>query len=193
MPCASGQLLTSLTIQPAKHVYVRCILNPTTALKRNDFGSFALLLLEGKAYGFLFRSSNRCLLILCSQLFLPRRDRVRTRRQVLQFEVAVFVRNRKKRMLENSNIALHPGMHVAFDWNRNLLASERLLQGNPVRLSHVPLAIIARGGMNVMRGFIAVHDFELLMGLHCEHVRLVLATLLFEDRRPIRRLKRLRA
>src|SRR5690242_19907692 len=115
------------------------------------------LLFEGEVEWLRFTRSNGHLLNLCSQFLLPGSDRIATRRQVLQLKIAVLVRHRKIRMLEHCDVSLHPRMHVALDWNRDLLTRKGLLKGHSVRLRHVPLPIIAGSWMDIMRGFVAIH------------------------------------
>ena len=51
------------------------------------------------------------------------------------------------------------------------------------RLRLVPLAVVFRRGMNVVRGFVVVLDLDVLPGHHAQHVRMILAALLVDGDR----------
>src|SRR5580704_19552142 len=92
-------------------------------------------------------------------------------------------------MLEHRDVSPHPGMNIALHRNRNFLTRKGLFKRNAVRLSHVPLPIIVGSRMNIVSGFVAIHDLKLLSGLERQYVGLVLAAFLFESGRLRRRLK----
>ena len=58
--------------------------------------------------------------------------------QIVQFETAIFSRDRKKGMFEYRQVALHPRMQITFHRNRNLLRCECVFNGGAGRLSFVP-------------------------------------------------------
>ena len=82
-------------------------------------------------------------------------------------------------------------MLVALHRQHDLFAGKVLLQrGRLRRLRLVPLAIVRRSRMNVMRRRIAVHDLDRLPGHHAQNVRMVLAAALFDLSRGARNVKR---
>ena len=74
-------------------------------------------------------------------------------------------------------------MHIALHGNRDFFTSERIFYLCAGQLGFVPLAIVSRDGMNVVRGRIPVYHFQVLIGTHGDHMRLVHAALLLYDRR----------
>src|SRR5262245_49893792 len=72
--------------------------------------------------------ADRHLLLLRAQLLVPHLDRVLARRHVLDRERPVLAAHGEERVLEDSDVRLHPGMHVALHGDRDLLARERLLE-----------------------------------------------------------------
>src|SRR5258707_9299780 len=79
-------------------------------------------------------------------------------------------------------VHLHPGMLVALHWKHDFFASEILFDcGGRGRLRLVPLAVVFRCGMDVVRGLIVIFDLDGLTGHHAHHVGMVLATALVED------------
>src|SRR5580658_11153401 len=92
-------------------------------------------------------------------------------------------------MFENRDIASHPRVHVAFDWDSNLFAREGQVEWNSGRLDHIRFPVVGGHGMNVVRGGVTVHHIELLIRLYSDHMRPIRATLLFKDGGLCRRLK----
>src|SRR5213596_3171014 len=113
---------------------------------------------------------------------MPCLERIRARRQIVQIKAAVLACHHKIRVLEYGDVAFHPRMHIALYWNRDFFTSERIFYLCAGLLRFVPLPIVSRDGMDVMRGRIPVDHFQLLIGVHGNHVRLVHAALLLYDR-----------
>src|SRR5205809_4659998 len=113
---------------------------------------------------------------------MPCLERIRARRQIVQIKAAVLACHHKIRMLEYSDVAFHPRMYIALHGNCDFFTSERIFYLCAGQFGFVPLAIVSRDGMNVVRGRIPVYHFQLLIGVHGDHVRLVHAALLLYDR-----------
>src|SRR4051812_39742599 len=112
---------------------------------------------------------------------MPGRERVRSRRNVLESEAAVISGDLEIWIPHDRNVGLHPGMNVALDRNSNFFAREGLVQGSGSRrLRLVPLAIIHRNRMNVVRGLIGIGDVQSLANAKSHNVRRILAALLVD-------------
>src|SRR5882762_1990646 len=146
--------------------------------------SIALLVsFECKIYCLTFAGGHRDLLCHGSELLVPGFHRVFPGRKVGQVEASVLAGYRIIRMLEHRDVALHPGMHVAFHGNRDLLARETFLHRGAGRLRLVPLPVVSRNRMNVVGGVVAVDHLQLLIRAHGHHVRLIDAAFLLERHR----------
>src|SRR5579864_7546695 len=64
-----------------------------------------------------------------AQFFVPGFHRVVSRRQVRQLEAAILTCHREVGVLEHSDIALHPRMHVALHRDRNFFPRKALFHG----------------------------------------------------------------
>src|ERR1051326_4401228 len=72
-------------------------------------------------------------------------------------------------------------MLVALDGHQNFSAIEALLDWRrAVRLRLVPLGIVLRRPVNIVLRVIAIGDVDLLIRLHTQDVRSVMATILIE-------------
>src|ERR1051326_6069012 len=79
-------------------------------------------------------------------------------------------------------------MLVALDGHQNFSAIEALLDWRrAVRLRLVPLGIVLRRPVNIVLRVIAIGDVDLLIRLHTQDVRSVMATILIELDRGGRR------
>src|SRR5438309_8451322 len=61
---------------------------------------------------------------LRAELLVPRFDRVRARRQILDCERAVRTRRRVERMRQDADPGVHPAVHVALERHHHFLARE---------------------------------------------------------------------
>src|ERR1700756_2767424 len=84
------------------------------------------LVMEDKIYRLRLARVHGHFLRESAQLFMPSFYGVFPGRKITEIKASVFVGNRKVGMLENRDIAAHPGMHVTFHRNRDLLAYETL-------------------------------------------------------------------
>src|SRR5436305_3297069 len=135
-------------------------------------------LFEGEAEFFGLVRADRYRLHGRPQLFVPGLERIGSRRQIAEIEASVFSGDRKIRVLEDRDVTLHPGMHVALHGNGDFLAREGLFHLRSRGLCLIPFTIIDGLGMNVMRGGVIVHQFEWLIGANCQDVWLVKAAFL---------------
>src|SRR5215469_294456 len=149
----------------------------------------ALHTLEGKADLFCFFRADGYFLRRGPELFVPRLDGVRTGRQIAQIKAAVLASHGEVGVLEHGDVSAHPRMHVALHRDGNFLACEGVFHLGAGWLRLIPLAVIRRHRMDVMRSGIVVHQLQLLISAHSHHVRLVHAALLFDDNRLARRIK----
>src|SRR5258708_39954339 len=110
--------------------------------------------------------------VLLAQLFLDEGDRVITGRQALDFELAIGSGDREERTFGYVDEHAHPGMLVALDGEHDFFASECLFEWRGRgRLGLVPLAVVVRSGMSVVRGWMAVADVVCLSSRSAETVR----------------------
>src|SRR6202021_2840354 len=140
-------------------------------------GRFEALVDSFRVFG-----SDRNFLILLAEFLVNEGDGVVARRQALDLILSVFVGDGKEWALHHVDIHLHPGMLVALDREHDFFTGEILLDvrgGGWLRL--VPLAVIFRCGMNVVRGGICVLDIYGLASHHAKHVRMIAAALLLKD------------
>src|SRR5215472_9415024 len=94
--------------------------------------------LECEVHRLAFARSDGNLLRHRSQFFMPGLNRVLTRRKIRQLEAAVFASHGKVRMLEDCDVALHPGMYVALHRNSNFFAWKAFFHAGPRWLRFVP-------------------------------------------------------
>src|SRR5258708_40248754 len=91
--------------------------------------------------------------------------------QTLDFKFTIGSGDRVERALGYVDEHAHPGMLVALHGQHNLFAGEDFLErGGLRRLRLVPLAVVLRGGMNIVRGGIAVDDLDGLTGHYAQDV-----------------------
>src|SRR5207302_9738170 len=95
-------------------------------------------------------------------------------------ESSIFSCDCEEWMIEYSDVAVHPGVEIAAHRDGNLLARESFLQRRPWGLKLVPLTIVRRSGMNIVRGVVAVQDLQFLVGLQRNHVRRIHAAFLLD-------------
>src|ERR1700722_1286688 len=137
--------------------------------------------LEGLVYDLAVFGGDRNLLVLLAQLLLYEGDGVVARGQALDFVFSALVGYRVERALHHADIHLHPGMLVALDRQHDLFAGEILLdRRRRWWLRFVPLAIVFRGGMDVVGGLVVVFDLHGLSGHHAQHMGVILAAALVE-------------
>src|SRR5260370_4639375 len=118
---------------------------------------------------------------LLAELFVDEGDGVVAGGQALDFELAVGAGDREERALGDVEEHAHPGMLVALHWQHDLFAREGFLERSGLRrLRLVPLAIVLRGGMNIVSGRIAVDDLDGLTGNHPHHVGMVFAAAMIQ-------------
>src|SRR5664279_877621 len=137
---------------------------------------------EGDRLG--LRRADRDLLRLRAELLVPRFDRVRAGRQVLDRIRAVRRRHREERVRDDTAVGGHPAVHVTLDADHDLWLVELLrvlhsLDGHP----EVEGLVLLREGMDVVEGVVAVQDVEALSRDHAENVRMVCTTPLVDDGR----------
>src|ERR1700741_292499 len=138
------------------------------------------LRLEGEVHGFGFVAGNGHVLRLSSVILLPGSEGVLARRQIRQRERASIARYRVMGSLEDSQIAVHPGMDVALHGNELLLSKLFRERRSARRLRCIPFAIDLGERVNVMRSLIGVDDLKLLAQAHGKNVGDVLASFLSE-------------
>src|SRR5580693_65879 len=102
--------------------------------------------LEHEVDSLAFTCPDRNLLALGAEFFLPCLNGVGAGRKIFQIEVTVFVRHHKIGMFEHRDIAPHPRMHIALDWDSDLLPRERFFHWHSVGLGLVPLPIVVGVG-----------------------------------------------
>src|SRR5450759_5559310 len=107
--------------------------------------------------------ADRDLLRLRAELLVPRFDRVRAGRQVLDRVRAVCGRDREERVRDDTAIGGHPAMHVTLDADHDLGLVELLrvlhpLDGHP----EVEGLVLLREGMDVVERVVAIQDVEAL-------------------------------
>src|SRR5690242_8559650 len=102
---------------------------------------------------------------------MPSLESIGAGRQTFEIESAVFAAQCVIWMFEHRNVTVHPGMHVALDWNCDLFSRECLLHRSTRRLSLVPFAIVSRLRMDVVHRLVFVLHIKFLMSLHRDHVR----------------------
>src|ERR1035438_5254716 len=112
---------------------------------------------EGDRLG--LRRADRDLLRLRAELLVPRFDRVRAGRQVLDRVRAVRGRDREERVRNHAAIGRHPAVHVTLDVDHDLGLVELLrvlhpLDGHP----EVEGVVLLREGMDVVERVVAVQD-----------------------------------
>src|ERR1700674_3157149 len=146
-------------LQPTQSAADACALCTFRATK-NEMGGLRPRL-EHEIYRLGFIRSHRNFLALGTELLMPRLDRVGTRRKTFQYETPVLVRNHKIRMLENRDVASHPRVHVALDWDGDLFPRKRFFDGQPMRLRLIPFPIVVWHRMNVVRSFVAGDHIQL--------------------------------
>ena len=119
---------------------------------------------------------------------MPDLDRVGSRRQPLDLERTVGVADREVRMLEDTAVRRHPAMHVAPERHHHFVLIERPRRLHALRgLAEVELGIGLRNRMDVVERGIAVENDDGLADLDAKHMRVVLAALLVEHDRRLRR------
>src|SRR5215472_3121771 len=106
-----------------------------------------------------------------AKFFVPGLDRIIARRKVLQLEIARLVGHRKEGMLEDGDIAAHPGMNIALQWDGDLFASKGGVYTGARSLGLIPFAIVGRDRMDVMCRSIIVYNVELLIRTQSDNVR----------------------
>src|ERR1700730_9115730 len=92
-------------------------------------------------------------------------------------------------MFEDRNIAPHPWVDIALHRNRDLFAWKRFIDLRARRFSLVPFPIAAWHSMDIVASGIVVHHLQPLVGLQSQHVRLIHATLLLDNRGLARGIK----
>src|SRR5882757_1783762 len=100
----------------------------------------------------------RHLLCLGSVLFLPRCNRVSSWRHALDSVAAVGTAD-CIRTLHDGDVAVHPGMDVALNRNRDFFGGEFHVERRGTRrLRLIPLRILRGQRMDVVRSLVAVYD-----------------------------------
>src|SRR2546421_2915521 len=100
--------------------------------------------------GLGFAAADRNLLAFRPEPFVPRRHRVLAGRQAGQCEGAARVRDREVWRPQHGEIAVHPGVHIAFDRNELRLVPRGPDWRRSLRLRLVPLGIDAGEWMDVV-------------------------------------------
>jgi hypothetical protein len=113
--------------------------------------------------------------------FVPGGDGVFTRREIGEAEDAVFTSDREMGGLQDNEIALHPGMNIAFHRN-DFRFVVGVGKGRSLgRLDAAPVAIRFCGGMNVVGDRVNVDDLDFLSDADGENVGSVAAAALLEE------------
>src|SRR5215468_8812748 len=116
--------------------------------KRLDRQLDASVRLERKVHGLALTCRDGNFLRHRSELLVPRFHCVLPGRKIRKLEGPVFTGHRKVGMLKDSDVTLHPRMHVALHRDRDLLAGKALFHRCAGRLRFVPFSVISRKRMN---------------------------------------------
>src|ERR1039457_3155000 len=167
MEITSIVIVSNRPPRPSSGRVARTLLSAPTPTSPLAAAHATLFRLERSVHGLTVFRSERDLLLLRAQLLLHERQRVVARRHALDFKLAVGSGDRIERALHHVDIHLHPRMLVALHRQHNFLAGEVLLESSGLRrLRLIPLAIVGRSRMDIVRGRIAVDDLE---RLPCHH------------------------
>ena len=117
-------------------------------------------------------------------------DGVVAGRKALEFETAVRSGDGVKRIVDDIEIHVHPGVLVAVDRKHDFRFSEGLSQWLRVgQLRGVPLVIGVAHGMDVVGSTVGIEDLNGLSGHDAEHVRDITAAALIDGDGSLRRRK----
>ncbi len=112
---------------------------------------------------------------------MPRDNCVSTSRHTLNGEGAVIAAHREERVLQDTDVSLHPWVLVAFHRNQDLRTRKGLFDWRcTVRLSLIPLRIVFWLRVNIVLGWVAVSDTQLLISLNTQNMWPVVAAVLIE-------------
>src|SRR3989442_8237030 len=109
---------------------------------------------------------------------MPGLERVRAWWQILDVEAAVRAGHGEIGMLEDGNVALHPGMNLALHGNGDFLSREGIRNVRRAgRLRLVPFTVVLRHRMDIVRRLVGVFDVKRLTDrkstrLNSSHVRI---------------------
>src|ERR1039458_3914391 len=138
--------------------------------------------LKALVHGFGFFGRHRDFLVLLAQFLVHECDRVISRRQAFDFIFSALVGDGIERVLHYIDVHLHPGVLIALDRQHDFFAGEVLFdRSGRWWLRFVPLAIIFRCGMDVVRGLIVILNLHGLSRHYAPPVRMILAAALVED------------
>src|SRR5215831_1292556 len=125
---------------------------------------------------------ERDFLVFFAKLFVDESQGIVARWQALDLKLPIGTGNRVEGILHHVDVHLHPRVLVTLDGKKDFFARKTLTKRCGLRgLRFVPLAVVSRLGMDVVRGGVAVDDLEALAGHHAEHVRMVPAAALVES------------
>src|SRR5262249_22124780 len=103
-------------------------------------------------------------------------------RQIGQIEASILARDREVRMFEDRNVAPHPWVDIALHPNRDLFAWKGFVNLRTGRFSLVPFHTVGWHSMDIVASGIVIHHLQPLVRLQSQHVRLIHATLLLDNR-----------
>src|SRR5271168_5000430 len=128
------------------------------------------LCLESEVNLLVFFASNGDIYSPSAVVLVPCGDVVLTRRQVRQAERARISTDVVVRGLQYSEPAMHPGMDVALHRDEFGLVIFFLDRWPTWRLGFIPLIVLLREGMNVVRSLVIVDNLKFLPDVHRQNM-----------------------